>query len=74
MFILGFNFIPYILKVSFSSLMFILGFNLVFSDSFVTCGRWFAYVDRYEDILTLEHVSKLNGVNEKTDGNDQIET
>jgi hypothetical protein len=24
--------------------------------------------------LTLGHVSKLNGVNDKTDGNDQIET
>jgi hypothetical protein len=54
--------------------MFILDFNLVISVSFVICGRRFAYVDRHVYTLTLGHVSKLNGVNEKIDGNGQIET
>jgi hypothetical protein len=54
--------------------MFILDFNLFLSVSFVTCGKRFAYVDRHMDTLTLRHVSKLNDVNDKIDGNDQIET
>jgi hypothetical protein len=70
--ILGFNLVPYVLKVSIWFLMFILDFNLVISVSFVTCGRWFAYVDRHIDTLTLGHVSKLNGVNDKIDGRDQL--
>jgi hypothetical protein len=72
MFILDFNLIPYVLKVSIWSLMFILGFNLVVSVSFVTCGRRFAYMDRHMDTLTLGHISKLNGVNDKTGGKGQL--
>jgi hypothetical protein len=74
MFILCFNLVPYVLKISIWSRMFILGFNLVLSVSFVTCGRQFAYVDKHVDTLTLGYVSKLNSINEKTDGNDQIKT
>jgi hypothetical protein len=49
--------------------MFILGFNLVNSVSFVTSGGWFAYVDKH---VTSGHVSKSNGGNIKTEGNDQL--
>jgi hypothetical protein len=52
--------------------MFILGFNLVISISFVTCGIRFAYVDRHVDNLSIGHVSKLNGVNDKTDEKNQL--
>jgi hypothetical protein len=76
-FILCLNLVSYILKVSIFYLAFILDFNLVISDSFVTCGRQFAYMDR--------HMSKWNSGNIKTDGKgptyandgnikDQIET
>jgi hypothetical protein len=43
--------------------MFILDFNLVLSISFVTCGRWFAYVDRHLDTCPIETVlmTKLMG-------------
>jgi hypothetical protein len=71
-FILDFNLVPYIFKVSIWSLIFILSFNLVLYVSFVTCGRRFVYVDRHMDTLTLGHMSKLNGVNDKIDGNDQL--
>jgi hypothetical protein len=47
--------------------MFILDFNLVISVGFVTCGQT-------RGPLTLEHMSKLNGINDKTDKKDQIET
>jgi hypothetical protein len=54
--------------------MLILDFNLVISVTFVTYGRRFAYVDKHIDTLTLGHVSNLNTVNDKTNGNGQIET
>jgi hypothetical protein len=37
-------------------------------------NRRFTYVDKHVDTLALGHVSKLNGVNDKIGGNDQIET
>jgi hypothetical protein len=49
--------------------MFILGFNMVFSVSFVTCGKQFAYVDRHVDILTRVQIKR---VNDKTDRNGQL--
>jgi hypothetical protein len=72
MFILDFNLVHYVLKVSIWSFIFILCFNLVLSVSFVTCGRQFAYVDRHVDTLALGHVSKLNDINDKIDGKNQL--
>jgi hypothetical protein len=73
MFILDFKLVFYVdFRFQFGPLYFNLGLNLVLSVSFVTCGKRFTYMNKHVDTLTLGHVSKLNGVNDKTDGNDQI--
>jgi hypothetical protein len=61
MFILGFNLVAYILKVSVMYLIFILGFNMVIFVSFVTCDRQFTYMDRYANTCPIEtlETSKL---------------
>jgi hypothetical protein len=68
MFILVFNLVLYVLKISIWSLMFILSSNLIFPSvlSHVVDG-----LHTWTDTWTLGHVSKLNSVNDKTDRNDQ---